>query len=493
MKYNSTRDSGKSVTAAEAIAEGISPDGGLYIPESIPRFTEAELEALVELDYIGRAKAVLSRYLTDYTEEELDKCVRAAYTGSFESDCPAPLSRLRDGEYMLELWHGPTCAFKDLALQLLPRLLTVAVKKTGGGRTVILVATSGDTGKAALEGFSDVEGTEIIVFYPSDGVSDMQKLQMQTQRGENVEVCGIIGNFDDAQTGVKKIFTDKEFGERLAAKGMCFSSANSINWGRLVPQIVYYVSLYCELKRDGADLSSGFNVVVPTGNFGNILAAYYAKQMGVPIARLICASNENNVLTDFINTGVYDKNRPFHTTTSPSMDILVSSNLERLVYLLSGASDKINSELQSELSRKGSYRVSEQVLEALKADFSADWCSDEEASDTIKEYFSRYGYLMDTHTAVAAGVYKKYVERTGDTRTSVTVSTASPYKFTSAVLAALGVDCDGDGFEQAKRLEALTGTTAPQALMSLEGAELRFDGVRAAEEMKQVIAERLGL
>lgn len=494
MNYKSTRNSNVSVTSAEAIAEGISPDGGLYLPEIIPSFTEAELDRLADEDYIGRAKTVLSIFLTDYTEDEIDTCVRNAYTGTFDNDEPAPLARLNDKEYVLELWHGPTCAFKDLALQLLPYLMTTAVKKTGGKKTVILVATSGDTGKAALEGFKDVDGTDIIVFYPSDGVSDMQKLQMQTQRGKNVMVCAIKGNFDDAQTGVKRIFTDKEMCDRLDSAGYAFSSANSINWGRLVPQIVYYVSLYCDLKKSGADIKDGFNVVVPTGNFGNILAAYYAKRMGIPIAKLICASNANNVLTEFINTGVYNKNRKFHTTFSPSMDILVSSNLERLLYLLCGCSDKVNSELQKELSTVGEYTVSPDVEKAIRSDFAADWCSDDETLEAIKKYFDEYGYLCDTHTAVAAGVYEKYVNKTGDKRTTVIVSTASPYKFTPAVLKALGDDtAETDGFILAEKLEKLTGTFAPESLTALKGAEVRFGNVCDREDMKDVICGYLGI
>ena len=327
MNYVSTRDKSVKVTAAAAIAAGISAEGGLFVPDTFPHFSEDDFGRLKKLDYIERAKYVLKQFLNDFTDEEVDYCVKGAYTGSFDDGKPAPISLVGDMN-VLELWHGPTCAFKDLALQLLPYLLTTSAKKTAAGKkTVILVATSGDTGKAALEGFCDVPDTEIIVFYPSDGVSPMQKLQMDSQKGGNVHVVAIRGNFDDAQSGVKKIFTDNVVKQRLAENGMQFSSANSINWGRLAPQIVYYVSAYCDMLDRGEDIKNGFNVVVPTGNFGNILAAYYAKKMGVPISKLICASNSNNVLTDFIRTGVYDRNRKFYTTVSPSMDILISSNL----------------------------------------------------------------------------------------------------------------------------------------------------------------------
>ena len=346
MKYTSTRDAKIKVSAAAAISQGISDEGGLFVPEFIPLLSAADFERISALDYIGRAKEVLKLYLTDFTEEELDYCVKGAYSGTFDNNNPAPLKKIDNGEYILELWHGPTCAFKDLALQLLPFLLTTSAKKVGKGRTVILVATSGDTGKAALEGFADVENTDIVVFYPNNGVSPMQKLQMDTQKGNNVFVCAINGNFDDAQSGVKKIFTDYSVKALLKEHSMEFSSANSINWGRLVPQIVYYVSSYCDLLKNQEDLSNGFNVVVPTGNFGNILAAYYAKCMGVPIKKLICASNANNVLTDFINTGKYNRNREFFTTCSPSMDILISSNLERMLYHLSGNDAENSAKLQ---------------------------------------------------------------------------------------------------------------------------------------------------
>ena len=493
MYYKSTRNSDRKVTSAEAIARGISEDGGLFVPERVPTLTDRDFSELCRSDYVSRAKNVLSRFLDDYTKDELDECVKGAYTGTFDNDMPAPLVKLDGQTRVLELWHGPTCAFKDLALQLLPYLMTKAVRKTTGSNTVILVATSGDTGKAALEGFADVKGTDIIVFYPSDGVSSMQKRQMCTQKGSNVCVYGIKGNFDDAQTGVKKIFTDPDMISKLSENGYRFSSANSINWGRLVPQIVYYVSAYCDLLNSGDDLKDGFNVVVPTGNFGNILAAYYAKMMGVPIARLICASNENNVLTDFITTGVYDKNRPFRTTSSPSMDILVSSNLERLIYLLYGEDDAAVRELQGKLSEDGRYTVSDEVLSSLGRVFSAGCCNDEETYETIEKYYRKYGYLADTHTAVALKVYDDYVRKTGDGRVTVIASTASPYKFAPSVLKALGENAEGDDFSLLEKLSKATGTDIPEPLRKLGNAEIRFGGVCDKQDMPDVISEFLKL
>ncbi len=493
MDYRSTRNSKKSISSENAIAQGISEEGGLFLPESVPQLSSADIKELVSLDYIGRAKKILSLFLTDYTSEELDYCVKGAYTDTFDNNNPAPIKKVSENEYVLELWHGPTCAFKDLALQLLPYLLTVAVKNTNRPKTVILVATSGDTGKAALEGFSDVEGTDIIVFYPSEGVSDMQKLQMCTQKGENVSVCAIKGNFDDAQTGVKQIFTNPEMCRILKSKGYAFSSANSINWGRLVPQIVYYVSAYCDLLKEGTDLTNGFNVVVPTGNFGNILAAYYAKMMGVPIEKLICASNENNVLTDFINTGVYDKNRKFFTTISPSMDILVSSNLERLLYLLADCDDEVNKDMQLSLQKDGKFQLPENVLCKLKESFAANWCSDTETLETINEYYTKKGYLVDTHTAVALNVYNKYLNETGDNKPTVIASTASPYKFVPAVLSALGEDNQGESFELIERLENLTNTKAPKSLSELKTAAPRFNKVISKDEMKDTILDFLNI
>ena len=494
MFYRSTRDASVKCSSGEAISKGISEDGGLFVPESIPVLSDDDFKRLIDLDYIGRAREVLKLFLDDYTEEELYSCLKGAYTGTFDNNAPAPLKKLDSGKYVLELWHGPTCAFKDLALRLLPFLLTAAAKKTGKGRSVILVATSGDTGKAALEGFRDVEGTDIIVFYPVHGVSPMQKLQMDTQKGGNVNVCAINGNFDDAQTGVKKIFTDRAVKEKLRAAGMEFSSANSINWGRLVPQIVYYVSSYCELLKNGEDLKNGFNVVVPTGNFGNILAAYYAKCMGVPIAKLVCASNANNVLTDFINTGVYDKNRDFYTTTSPSMDILISSNLERMLYHLYGNDAKATLELQKKLADKGRFEVSGDVLADLKDLYFGGCCDDKGTLDTIKDVYSKYGYLLDTHTAVAVSVQREYEEKTGDKRPYVIASTASPYKFSASVLKAVAPEkCSDDEFGMVDALHEVTGVPVPAPISGLKGAEVRFKNVCESGEMESFVLRSLGL
>ena len=496
MRYSSTRDSSASVSAAEAIARGISPDGGLYVPESFPALSEADFEALRKMNYSGRACMVLSRYLTDFSAEEIADSVAGAYTGGrFDNDLPAPLEELTDGVNILELWHGPTCAFKDLALQILPHLLTRSAKKTGDGKkTVILVATSGDTGKAALEGFRDVPDTEILVFYPEDGVSPMQKLQMTTQEGKNVYVAAIQGNFDDAQTGVKRIFTDPAVAQKLAGAGMAFSSANSINWGRLVPQVVYYVSAYCDLLNSSQPLDDGFDVVVPTGNFGNILAAYYAKRMGVPIRRLVCASNANNVLTDFLRSGTYDKNRKFYTTISPSMDILVSSNLERLLYDLTGRNADQTGGWMAQLSQGGRYTVDAETADKLREIFWADCCDDRETKSVIREIYETYGYLCDTHTAVAVGVYKKYKKETGATRPVVIASTASPFKFSASVLDAVAPEkAAGDDFEMLQKLSSATGWQIPAPLAGLAGRPVRFTDDCRQDNMVEVVYRRLGI
>ncbi len=493
MNYISTRDKAVKVTAAKAIAQGISVEGGLFVPDTFPAFTENDFKALAEMDYKGRAKFVLKHFLNDFTDEELNYCVDGAYTGSFDDEQPAPISLVGKNANILELWHGPTCAFKDLALQLLPYLLTTSAKKVNGGKkTVILVATSGDTGKAALEGFKDVEDTEILVFYPSDGVSPMQKLQMDSQKGENVHVCAIKGNFDDAQTGVKQIFTNNEVKERLAENGMLFSSANSINWGRLAPQIVYYISAYCDML-DRENMENGFNVVVPTGNFGNILAAYYAKKMGVPINKLICASNSNNVLTDFINTGKYNRNRDFYTTISPSMDILISSNLERMLFELCGNNDKEVTKLQNSLSKNGEFTVNDTVKNAMAELFWGGCCDDKQTIATIGKYFNEYGYLSDTHTAVALNVYEQYVEATGDGRPTVIASTASPYKFANSVLSAVS-DKKGDSeFDTVRVLSNETGTEIPAPIKALENAEVRFKEICEKDEMLKAVYSALGI
>ncbi|MBR0466392.1 MAG: threonine synthase [Clostridia bacterium] len=493
MKFLSTRDKSLSVDSSYAILNGISKEGGLFVPESIPKLTKDEFEKLKVLSYKDRAKYILKKYLTDFSDEDMEYCANGAYIGSFDDDNPAPISQLGKNTNVLELWHGPTCAFKDLALQILPFLLTTSSKMQNNKKEiVILVATSGDTGKAALEGFKNVPGTKIIVFYPEDGVSPMQKLQMNSQEGENVSVYAVKGNFDDAQSGVKKIFTDKAVQELLDKNGMQFSSANSINFGRLAPQIVYYISVYLDLLNKGDDLSSGFNVVVPTGNFGNILAAYYAKEMGVPINKLICASNSNNILTDFINTGVYDKNRSFYTTVSPSMDILISSNLERMLYHLSG-DDKYIANLQNQLFAAGKYEVNDEIKTKMQEIFFADYCSEEETFSAIHDTFSEYGYLSDTHTAVAIGVYKKYLEKTGDNRPVVIASTASPYKFSKSVLKALGISDTEDEFKAVEELSTYTNTQVPKPIAKLYNAKTRFKEVYEKEDLLKAVEKALNI
>ena len=488
MNYISTRNRSITATAAEAIAQGISEEGGLFVPDCFPTLDGEDFKALCALDYIGRAKTILKPFLNDFTEEEIARCVEGAYTGSFENEAPAPLVKMAEGAYVLELWHGPTCAFKDLALQLLPYLLVTSAGKTAGGKkTVILVATSGDTGKAALEGFCDVPNTEIIVFYPSQGVSTMQKLQMASQKGENVHVFGIHGNFDDAQTGVKAIFTDPAVKAALAANNMQFSSANSINWGRLAPQIVYYVSAYCDLLNRGEDLQNGFNVVVPTGNFGNILAAYYAKKMGVPIAKLICASNANKVLTDFIETGIYDRNRDFYTTISPSMDILISSNLERMLFELSGGDDKQVAACQAQLAKTGRFEISPEVKAKMDEIFWGGFCDDNATRDTIARTFTEKGYLCDTHTAVAVNVYEQYRQATGDSRPCVIASTASPYKFADSVLTAVGQKKADSEFDKVRLLSELTHTSIPAPIAALENAHVRFKEICEKDQMASAV------
>lgn len=498
MRYTSTRDKNVDVSSSWAIAQGISADGGLFVPVEIPKVSLDDIAAMANMSYVERAKRVLSLYLTDFTAEELAYCVEGAYgDNKFSSQDIAPIHELKAGEEILELWRGPTCAFKDMALQMLPRLMTVSVKKAVGTReTVILVATSGDTGKAALEGFKDVEGTKILVFYPDEGVSPMQKLQMTTQEGSNVAVCAIKGNFDDAQTGVKTIFTDKEIGKKLAEHGMAFSSANSINWGRLVPQIVYYFSAYCDMLKQGK-ISAGdrINFVVPTGNFGNILAVYYAREMGLPVDRLICASNKNRVLTDFFDTGVYDINRSFYTTSSPSMDILISSNLERLLFIASGYSDEFVREMMGDLKQKGKYTMPENVMSAINSVFCAGCCDDEGTKDTIKKTFEDYGYLCDTHTAVGINVYEKYAEKTGDKTPTVIDSTANPFKFSRSVLDAVepGASEGLDEFSMVGELARVTKTSCPPQLADLRDKPVRFRDVCDRDSMEKAVFRLLGI
>ena len=493
MQFLSTRNSSVNVASSFAILNGISKEGGLFVPENIPVLTSDDFNKLSVMNYPERAAFVLGKFLTDFTEDELKHCTEGAYIGSFDNDQPAPIAVLGENTNILELWHGPTCAFKDLALQILPYLLTTSAKhESTGKKTVILVATSGDTGKAALEGFKDVTNTEIIVFYPVDGVSPMQKLQMDSQKGSNVHVCAINGNFDDAQTGVKKIFTDNSVKDMLSTNGMEFSSANSINFGRLAPQIVYYISAYLDMLAKGDNLKEGFNVVVPTGNFGNILAAFYAKQMGVPINKLICASNKNNVLTDFINTGVYDRNRKFHTTVSPSMDILISSNLERMLFHLC-SDDKYISEIMDKLSKEGKYTVTPEIKKQLSEIFYADFCDDEQTLQTIGKTFKEYGYLCDTHTAVAVNVYEKYTEKTGDKRPTVIASTASPYKFAQSVLTAVTDKKGKDEFDEVELLSSVTSTDIPSPIAALKDATVRFKDVYEKDNMLTAVKNCLNL
>ena len=498
MFYKSTRDSSIRVESAAAIAKGISEEGGLFVPESIPSISMDELKSLAGMNYAQRAAFVFSKYLTDYTDAELRYCTESAYTTkAFDTENIAEIAHLFEGTYMLELWHGPTCAFKDMALQILPYFLTTAVKKLNmDKKVVILVATSGDTGKAALEGFKDVPGTEIMVFYPVEGVSDMQKRQMVTQEGENVTVCAVKGNFDDCQSGVKKIFTDHTVLDALEKGGMTFSSANSINWGRLVPQIVYYVSSYVSLAESG-EIAYGdlLNVVVPTGNFGNILAAYYAKMMGVPLGKLICASHINKVLTDFIRTGVYNRNRQFYPTTSPSMDILISSNLERLLYLLTGEDDAQIREWFTALAEKGTYEVTDAVKAKLTEQFYGGFCDDAETKATIAELYQKYGYTCDTHTAVAVKVYEDYRKETGDTTKTLIASTASPFKFSASVLDALGKKpADGtDEYDMVELLHEVSSMEIPQSLAALKTKPRRFDGSIDKSEMQQFVLQELHL
>ncbi|MDE7123901.1 MAG: threonine synthase [Eubacterium sp.] len=498
MFYTSTRDKSIKVTASQAIAQGISEEGGLFVPCEMPQFSMDKIHSMVKMSYIDRAKTVLKEFLTDFTEDELNYCVEGAYSADkFSSAAIAPTVNVDGNKNVLELWHGPTCAFKDMALQLLPYLMTVSAKKTAEGKTiVILVATSGDTGKAALEGFKDVDKTKILVFYPVDGVSPMQKLQMTTQEGENVSVCAINGNFDDAQSAVKSIFTNSEIKNELAKKNMMFSSANSINWGRLVPQIVYYFSTYCDMiSMNKINAGDEINVVVPTGNFGNILAGYYAKQMGLPIKMLICASNSNNVLTDFLKTGTYDKNRAFYTTTSPSMDILISSNLERLLYHMSGNDDSLVADLMKQLSENGKYTVSDELIGKIQNTFDAGFTSEADVDDTIKNHFDKYNYLCDTHTAVAVKVYDEYVARTGDDIPTVIDSTASPYKFSKSVLSAVlgGTTPELDEFSMVDELNRVTKAEVPAPLASLKEKTVRFNNVCDKENMSEMVFKLLNL
>lgn len=473
MKYVSTRGLTKeNVSSAYAIKTGLASDGGLFMPESIPSLTKNELLEIAKATYPERAAKILSKFLTDYTYEELLEDAERAYAKEKFGDYPAPVTKLDDNNYMLELWHGPTCAFKDMALQIMPRLFTRALKKCGENKTaLILVATSGDTGKAALEGYKDVEGTKIKVFYPVMGVSRVQKLQMQTQEGSNVSVSGIVGNFDDAQSGVKKIFSDKDTAKKLADAGIFLSSANSINWGRLVPQIVYYVSAYCDMVNSGAvSFGEEIDVAVPTGNFGNIFAGYIAKLMGLPINTLICASNVNNVLTDFLNTGVYDKNRKFHATISPSMDILISSNLERLLYVTLG-SEKC-ARYMEKLAKDGRYELEKDELLLIKNNFVGYYTDEDQTRETINAVYKNKNCLIDTHTAVAVHAAERYANDRKAERKILAVSTASPYKFANDVFSSVSKKNAQDELSALDELCKFSGVTIPSPLSNLRNKKI---------------------
>ncbi len=495
MKYYSTRDKSLAVNAPYTIVNGISKEGGLYVPASLPDVSN-KLSAYMNYSYTELATEILSLFLDEFSKQEIEQMVKATYTSaSFCNSAITPIKRIAPNIYSLELWHGPTLAFKDIALQILPRLLTESLKKINHQKkALILVATSGDTGKAALEGFADVEGVKLVTFYPHGGVSDMQYRQMATQQGGNVDVIAVEGNFDDAQTGVKKIFADKDANAKVFDMGYTFSSANSINWGRLLPQIVYYFSAYKQMIDARAiSLGEGINVAVPTGNFGNILAAYYAKHMGLPIKKLICASNKNDVLVDFFNTHTYNAKRKFYKTISPSMDILVSSNLERLVFEATGRDDARTAQLMGELSGEGHYTLTPQEAEITSSFFSG-YCNDAKTTKTIKNVWDKYGYLMDPHTAVAQYVYSKYVEATGDYTPSIIVSTASPYKFGKDVLSAISGQesvAGLDEFEIADKLAAQTGTKVPEQILKLKDAPILHKTVCAKEDMFDTVIKWL--
>lgn len=497
LLYQSTRDNREQVTASQAILKGLASDGGLFVPTELPKLN-ISLEVLASMSYQQIAYEVMKLFLTDFSEEELKHCINSAYDDKFDTKEIAPIKKA-DGAYYLELFHGATIAFKDMALSILPHLLTTAAKKNDvKEEIVILTATSGDTGKAALAGFAEVPGTKIIVFYPKDGVSHVQEMQMVTQKGANTYVIGIHGNFDDAQTGVKEMFNNKELAKSLQEKGYLFSSANSINIGRLVPQVVYYVYSYCRLLHDG-ELNKGepLNVVVPTGNFGNILAAYFAKELGVPISKLICASNENKVLYDFFTTGEYDRNREFILTSSPSMDILISSNLERLIYMISGETAeeraRNNATLMSQLSKDGKYKITTQMRQKL-SDFVGGYAKEKETKAAIKRVYENADYVIDTHTAVAASVYYNYKAASGDAIKTLIASTASPYKFTRSVMEALEVETESKSdFELIDQLSEISKTTIPQAIEEIRTAPVLHKMVCEKEKMQEMVEEILGL
>ena len=494
MQYVSTRNKRWRCSASEAIAQGLAPDGGLLTPEVLPKLSPNGLTTMTDMSYQQRAVFVMNSFLEDFTASELSSYANHAYgPDKFDTKEVAPVRAVDDSTYCLELWHGPTCAFKDMALQMLPHLLSASLVKNEEKKTVcILVATSGDTGKAALEGFRDVDKTRILVFYPKDGVSDIQQLQMRTQEGGNVGVCAVVGNFDDAQTGVKRLFSDESLRETLAERGYFFSSANSINWGRILPQVVYYISAYCDLLREGkVQKGEAVNICVPTGNFGNILSAYYAGQMGVPIHKLICASNRNNVLTDFLQTGVYDRNRTFYNTMSPSMDILISSNLERMLFEFTEHDDEEVRGYMEALAQTGRYEVSEPVKKKLERHFAAGCCDDAATQAMIAKMWTERRYLIDTHTAVAFHVLEQYRAGTGDATPTIVVSTASPFKFCDNVLGALGVRELADGTAILNQLAEVTGVPAPAPLAALAGKAVRCDQVVEKDRMVDQVLEML--
>jgi threonine synthase len=493
LLYKSTRSENETVTASQAILKGLATDGGLFVPTSIPRL-ETKISQLAQMTYQEVAYEVMKLFFTDFTEEELKSCINAAYDSKFDTEEIAPIVKA-DGAYYLELFHGSTIAFKDMALSILPHLLTTSAKKNQvKNEIVILTATSGDTGKAALAGFADVPGTRIIVFYPKDGVSPIQEKQMVTQKGDNTFVVGINGNFDDAQTGVKNMFNDNELEKEMSEAGFQFSSANSINIGRLVPQVVYYVYAYAKLLAN-EEIVEGetINVVVPTGNFGNILAAYYAKNMGLPIDKLICASNDNKVLFDFFSTGSYDRNREFILTSSPSMDILISSNLERLIYKIAGSDAKMNEELMSSLGKVGKYEITADMKSQL-VDFYGSYATEDETANEIKQLFEDTNYIIDTHTAVAACTYKKYKKETQDKTKSIIASTASPYKFTRSVMCAINEKYDSmSDFELVDELCKISGVEVPQAIEDIRSAKILHETVCEVIEMKKTVKEFLNI
>ena len=494
MRYISTRDNTIHYSASQAIAQGLARDGGLLTPFYIPKLPGKALEDIRDMAYQQRAVYIMKMFLEEFSVKELTDFANAAYSpDKFDTPAVAPVHTVDGNTHCLELWHGPTCAFKDMALQMLPHLLTASLTKTEEDKTVcILVATSGDTGKGALEGFRDVPRTRILVFYPKDGVSEVQELQMVTQEGDNVGVCAVMGNFDDAQTGVKRLFSDEAARQELAGKGCFFSSANSINWGRVLPQIVYYISAYCDLLRDGK-ITQGqpVNICVPTGNFGNILAAYYAREMGLPIDQLICASNSNNVLTDFIREGIYDRNRTFHNTMSPSMDILISSNLERLLLALTQDTEEVK-RYMAQLAETGRYQVSDSVKTKLQKRFKGYFCDDKETQRMIRAVYEKHGYLIDTHTAVAFSALEQYRRETEDGAPAIVASTASPFKFCASVLEALGETAPAHGLDALDQLSTRTGQPAPAPLSKLRDKSVRFSQVVEKDRMADAVWSLLG-